>query len=131
MSDIIKREMDRRQLEQFWNGLKAEGMDCGYYWLDSKDHPELCENGNMPDFPGNSRNFIVESCWYKKNEKSVEIRFAGGRYIVTTVEWGEKELKNVEKYFVMTQEGKQIVFSDIINEKDGSIKKIIFTGFEN
>ena len=129
--NIIKKEMDRKQLEEFWNELKKEGMDCGYYWLDDAKNPEILQSGGMPEFPCEGRKFIVESCWYKKNEKSVEIRFAGGKYIVTTVEWGGKEPENVKKYFVMTQEGKQIIFSDIINEKDGSIKKIIFVGFGN
>ena len=130
MSNIIKREMDRNQLEQFWNELKNEGMDCGYYWLDNIDHPELFENGNMPGFCGNNRNFIVESCWYKENVKSVEIRFAGGRYIVTTVDLTKEKLEEPKEYFVATQEGKKILFSDIINEEDGSIKKIVFTGFK-
>ncbi len=129
--NIIKREMDRQQLKELWNELKAEGMDCGYYWLDNDDHPELFENGNMPDFPGNSRNFIVESCWYKKNEKSVEIRFAGGKYIVTTVDLTKEKLEIPKEYFVSTQKEATILFSDIINEEDGSIKKIVFVGFGN
>ena len=126
---IKSEQMDRRQLEQFWNELKSEGMDCGYCWLDNIDHPRLCEHENMPDFPGNSRNFIVESCWYKENEKSVEIRFAGGKYIVTTVDLTKEKLEKPKEYFVATQEGKKILFSDIINEEDGSIKKIVFAGF--
>ena len=128
--NIIKKEMDRQQLKEFWNELKAENMDCGYYWLDDDDHPELRKDGEgMPEFPCEGRKFIVESCWYKKNEKSVEIRFAGGRYIVTTVEWGGKEPENVKEYFVATQKEGRILFSDIINEEDGSIKKIVFVGF--
>ena len=127
--NIIKKEMDRNQLEQFWNELKNEGMDCGYCWLDNIDHPELFENGNMPGFRGNSRNFIVESCWYKENDKSVEIRFAGGRYIVTTVDLTKEKLEEPKEYFVATQEGKKILFADIINKEDGSIKKIVFAGF--
>jgi CRISPR type III-associated protein (TIGR04423 family) len=126
---IKSEQMDRRQLEQFWNELKSEGMDCGYYWLDNIDHPQLFEHENMPDFPGNSRNFIVESCWYKKGVKSVEIRFAGGKYIVTTVDLTKEKLEKPKEYFVATQEGNKILFSDIINEEDGSIKKIVFAGF--
>ena len=130
--NIIKREMDRQQLEEFWNELKAEGMDCGYYWLDNDDHPELRKDGEgMPEFPCEGRKFIVESCWYKKNEKSVEIRFAGGRYIVTTVDLTKEKLEKPKEYFVATQEGKKILFADIINKEDGSIKKIVFAGFGN
>jgi len=127
--NIIKREMDRQQFKEFWNELKAEGMDCGYYWLDDAKDPEIRQSGGMPEFPCEGRKFIVESCWYKKNEKSVEIRFAGGRYIVTTVDLTKEKLEKPKKYFVATQEEKRILFSDIINEEDGSIKKIVFAGF--
>ena len=126
--NIIKREMDRRQLKELWNELKAEGMDCGYYWLDSKDLPELRRDGEgMPEFPCEGREFIVESCWYKKDKKSVEIRFAGGRYIVTTVEWSGKP-ENVRRYFITTKTpDDKIYFAEIV--EDGKIKKHIFAGF--
>jgi len=128
--NIIKREMDCNALEKFWHALKAEGMDCGYYWLDNTDHPELRKDGEgMPEFPCKDRQFVVESCWYKKDKKSVEIRFAGGRYIVTTVDLTKEKLEKPKEYFVATQEGEKILFSDIINEEDGSIRKIVFAGF--
>lgn len=129
MTEIKYERMDREALKERWNDLKNEGMDCGYYWLDNTDHPELRKNGEgMPEFPCEGREFIVESCWYKKDVKSVEIRFAGGRHIVTTVDLTKEKLEEPKEYLVATQEGKKILFSDIINE-DGSIKKIVFTGF--
>ncbi|MBP5202007.1 hypothetical protein J6Z39_06380 [bacterium] len=147
MTEIKYERMDREALKERWNDLKNEGMDCGYYWLDNTDHPELRKNGEgMPEFPCEGREFIVESCWYKKDVKSVEIRFAGGKYIVTTVDLTKEKLEKPKKYFVATQEEKlekpkeyfgapqeekKILFSDIINAEDGSIKKIVFAGFGN
>jgi len=126
---IIKETMDREQLKERWNELKNEGMESGYHWLGNAKDPEISKNGGMPEFPCSGCNFIVESCWYKENEKSVEIRFAGGNYIVTTVDLTKEKLEEPKEYFVAKTEGKKILFSDIINEEDGSIKKIVFAGF--
>lgn len=115
-------------LKEHWNELTG-GMECGYYWLSDADRPEICENGDVPEFPCKECQFVVESCWYKKGVKSVEIRFAGGRYIVSEVCWNGAEPQNTKEYYVAPQTSGKILFSEIIDEEDGSIKKIIFTGF--
>lgn len=135
MAKIECRRMNREELRKRWNELKSEGMTCGYYWLDDVDHPELCENGDMPEFPCEDRSFIVESCWYKKDEKSVEIRQLGGDWQVTEIIWNASEDKkewkkcSSKEYFVATQKNKKIYFSEI-SDKNGNIVRHAFTGFE-
>lgn len=129
---IIKETMDREKLKERWNELKNEGMESGYYWLDDGKGPELYENGGMPEFPCLEGKFIVESCWYKKGDKSVEIRLVGGHYIVSEVCWNGVEPQNTKEYFVAKREKMKILFSEIV-EKDEkgvkSIKKHAFVGF--
>ena len=132
MTEIKCERMDRETLKEYWGQLKNEGMDCGYYWLSDAAQPEIRENSNVSEFPCKDFQFIVESCWYKKDAKSVEIRFAGGNYIVSEVCWNGSEPQNTKEYFVTKRDGMKILFSEIVEEDENGVEKIkkhAFVGF--
>ena len=132
MTEIKCERMDREALKEYWGQLKNEGMDCGYYWLSDSKEPMIYENGVMPEFPCSEGNFVVESCWYKKGVKSVEIRFAGGRHIVSEVCWNGNKPQKTKEYFVTKRDGMKILFSEIVEKDENGVEKIkkhAFVGF--